>query len=108
MAGNRSRFCVVEAGPAKGGIAEKKTAGFDDVDPDVEAGGKEDQGPRVLRDVRLKEGEAHDANTISIGGDGEVRCAQGGMRKPQFSCDAVPLKGRRGPRQSGATPWKRP
>ena len=50
---------VVEARAFQAAVAEHEAAGLDDVNGDTEAGAEAKQGPGVLRDVGLVEGEAH-------------------------------------------------
>jgi len=50
---------AVHPGAAKLGVAEQKSAGFDDVDGDAQARGRAEHGSSILRDIGLEQGKSH-------------------------------------------------
>lgn len=59
MTANRDVFPVVHSCPAQGAVSERKAAWFDYVDCDAKARRQTKIRPKILRDVRLKQGESH-------------------------------------------------
>src|SRR5436190_18272970 len=68
MPTNREGLLVIEGRALEATVVEKKAAWLDQIDLDPEAAGKTKQGPGILRDVRLVQGETQTSSKSGLSG----------------------------------------
>ena len=61
MAGDARPVDVIHGGAADPLVVERKAAGLDDVQRRAQAGGQADEAPRILRNIGLEQGKAHES-----------------------------------------------
>jgi hypothetical protein len=72
MPTGRASRRVIEGRALEAPVVEKEAARLDQIDLDAETGGKTKQGPGILRDVRLVQGEAQTTSKSGLSGAGNA------------------------------------